>query len=180
MIKYITSDLHLGHEKVLEYCNRPYDTVENMNEDFINKINKLPDGSHLYHLGDFVIGGKKKILEFLSRIKKNIKMIFILGNHDSMKPTIVQEDKRILWVGYYKKEKVLGGDVYLFHYPILEWPSKHYGTIHFHGHSHGNSTYPYLPARIRDVGIDCTNYEIRSLEDHVKEMLEIPFGKERL
>ena len=32
---WFTSDLHLGHRSVLNFCERPFETVEEMNETLI-------------------------------------------------------------------------------------------------------------------------------------------------
>ena len=45
----------------------------------------------------------------------------------------------------------------LSHYPILEWNHRHFGSIHIHGHCHGNidRTYNALSNELRiDVGFD--------------------------
>ena len=36
---FFTSDLHLGHENVLRFDNRPFQTVEEMNEELIRRWN---------------------------------------------------------------------------------------------------------------------------------------------
>ena len=57
---YVTSDMHCGHSKIIEYCNRPFASVEEMNETLINNWNKkIPDDGIVFDLGDFAIGGSK-------------------------------------------------------------------------------------------------------------------------
>ena len=41
MKRYVISDTHFNHSRILEYCQRPFDNVEQMNEVIINNWNKV-------------------------------------------------------------------------------------------------------------------------------------------
>ncbi len=87
---YFTSDTHFGHNKIIEYCKRPFKDSEEMNETIIknwNEIVKLEDT--VFHLGDFAYKGKVK--EFKERLNGHI--IHIKGNHDqsSKQYSIIRE-----------------------------------------------------------------------------------------
>lgn len=85
---YITSDLHFFHKNIIIYCERPYERheVARMNEDLLSEFDKLPDGSSILYLGDFVLSSGRNFDEvkgLVDRIKKGNKTIsIILGNHD--------------------------------------------------------------------------------------------------
>lgn len=52
---YFTSDLHLGHENVIKLCNRPFDSIEEMDEALIRNWNrKVTNGDTVYVLGDLI------------------------------------------------------------------------------------------------------------------------------
>ena len=52
---FFTSDLHFGHENVLRFDNRPFETVEEMDEELINRWNdKVGKGDLVYVLGDLI------------------------------------------------------------------------------------------------------------------------------
>ena len=57
MSTFFTSDHHFGHAKIIEYCKRPFSSVEEMNQVMIDRWNEVvgPD-DHVYHLGDFAFG----------------------------------------------------------------------------------------------------------------------------
>ena len=86
MKTWLTSDLHLGHANIIQYCGRPFRDVREMNERLISNWNaRVKPEDLVYHLGDFcfhrgVEGQKVSAAEWESRL--NGKIVHILGNHD--------------------------------------------------------------------------------------------------
>lgn len=80
---WFTSDTHYGHKKVIEYCNRPFAGVDEMDEALIARWNALvsPD-DHVYHLGDFAMGPDLAARTKALRKQLKGKITLILGNHD--------------------------------------------------------------------------------------------------
>lgn len=76
---YFTADHHFGHENIIKYCHRPYNDVEEMNEDLVEKHNDIVDeNDHVYHLGDVAFSNNPRTwLE-----KLNGRFTLIKGNHD--------------------------------------------------------------------------------------------------
>jgi calcineurin-like phosphoesterase family protein len=55
---FFTSDTHFFHEGIIRFCNRPFGSVEEMNETLIRNWNeKVPEDGTVFHLGDFAMGG---------------------------------------------------------------------------------------------------------------------------
>lgn len=82
---WFTSDHHFWHSNILKYCpDRPYKTVEEMNEDLIWQWNSVvsPDDT-VYHLGDFSMAFRS--VELYTRRLNGTKHL-ILGNHDFAHP----------------------------------------------------------------------------------------------
>ena len=51
---YFTSDTHFGHENVIRFAGRPYETVAQMNHALVANINaRVQPRDELYILGDF-------------------------------------------------------------------------------------------------------------------------------
>jgi calcineurin-like phosphoesterase family protein len=65
---WFTADFHLGHKNIIRYCNRPFDTVEEMNRPIIERLKSLVKPNDiLYFLGGFCIGPKAKAWSYAAR-----------------------------------------------------------------------------------------------------------------
>ncbi len=155
---WFSSDLHFGHENVIKYSNRPFSSVEEMNEGLIQNHNSLvKPGDTYYHLGDFAFAPQEFIQKTLRRMNGN--KIFVAGNHDKPKNfTGLVGQFRSDWFG-----KVGNLRVHMYHYPVEAWNGAYHGTVHLHGHSHGSTD---NTGKLRfDVGVDCFNMYPVGLED---------------
>ncbi len=75
---WYTGDTHFGHDRIREYCHRPFRTVKEMNEMLIDNWNgRVKENDAVIFLGDFCIGDPKQYLS-----KLNGQITFIKGNHD--------------------------------------------------------------------------------------------------
>lgn len=80
MTIYFCSDLHFFHTKVIEFDNRPYETVEEMNQDLINRWNEtVKENDTVYILGDTFMHAT---LEQAESVLKQLKgeLHYIYGN----------------------------------------------------------------------------------------------------
>ncbi len=78
---FFTADTHFGHANILKLCNRPFNTIEEMNETMICKWNSRVSGNDtVYIVGDmfFRCSDAETILKRLKGKKR-----LIIGNHDS-------------------------------------------------------------------------------------------------
>lgn len=79
---YFTSDTHYNHYNIINYCNRPFESVFQMNETMIDRWNRVVNNEDtVYHLGDFAMGNKIFVPQIVERLQG--KIILIAGNHDS-------------------------------------------------------------------------------------------------
>ena len=52
-MNYYIADLHFSHKNIVRFDNRPYDTIEQMNNDLIKRWNDVvTDRDDVYVLGD--------------------------------------------------------------------------------------------------------------------------------
>lgn len=151
---FFSSDLHFFHKNIIQYSNRPYSSVEEMNEALIKNWNdNVKPNDTIWTLGDFSFGNYQLTTGVLSRLNGNHHMVY--GNHDQ---TIMANYKTLLDSGlvqsiqYYKELKHDDQLIILFHYGMRVWRSSHHGSILLYGHSHG-SLPPF--GKSVDVGVDC-------------------------
>jgi calcineurin-like phosphoesterase family protein len=100
---YFTSDNHFYHVNVIRYCNRPFSSVEHMNEIMVNNWNSVVGPSDIvYHLGDFSMAFRS--IELYTRRLNGVKYL-VPGNHDfchSFHKKSRTEENRNLWINKYE------------------------------------------------------------------------------
>ena len=87
--RWYTSDLHLGHERIIELCKRPFESVQHMNESIVtNWNNVVMDEDTVYILGDLAMGKIYDSLALVATLKGN--KVLVPGNHDRVHPCYPQ------------------------------------------------------------------------------------------
>ena len=173
---YFTSDHHFGHRNISAYTNRPFDSVESMDEALIAAWNRTVSPSDMvYHLGDFTLGGQEVARKYFARLNGNISVV--PGGHDhrwtktgwkgwgsgytsaSGLPVLILPSLYTL--------KAEGHIIVLCHWAMRVFDRSHYGSLHLYGHSHGK-----LPGtnHSMDVGVDAVGYEPISLGEVIKRL----------
>jgi len=124
---YIVSDTHFGHQKSADI--RGFKSTKDMDNYIIDTWNSVITPSDtVYHLGDIAFSN---VDDYLSKL--NGKKILIRGNHDSIKSSPhLEAIYDMLYLRYNKRKLVL------CHYPMECWKNQEYGSIHLHGHLHGD------------------------------------------
>ncbi len=167
---FFTADTHFGHKSCVKFEREAgqlpagMQDVEDRDWLIINAWNKVVgENDIVWHLGDFAYRNEYTIETYINRL--NGKIHFLKGNHDDKgawrHPELfesMQEAKYLKWNGT---------RMYLHHYACEVWRSSHHGTLHLHGHSHGD-----LPARGKrmDVGIMCHGYKPVEFSEIVKAL----------
>lgn len=131
---YVISDTHFNHKNIIEYCNRPYSSVEEMNKALIDNWNSVvTDDDTVFFLGDFCLGNRDEVIKFGSQLKGN--KILVIGNHDRVTTTAYTE------AGFktiYKKPIIIRFDEFDITIEFSHAPQYHednqYPNIHGHVH----------------------------------------------
>ena len=177
---WFTSDTHFGHQNILKFCERPFVSIEEMDNTIIERWNsKVGKDDIVFHLGDFAFATNKRWQELISLL--NGKIYLILGNHDITR-----------WPGTYtmqlfdrvENQMMLKIDnkykVYLNHFPFLCYDGTYRNpedcTIQLHGHVHervggigkDDQRLQYRFPYQYDVGVDNNNFYPISWEEILK------------
>lgn len=179
MIRYI-ADMHFDDEDIIAYDNRPFDSVDEMNETLIDNWNRVVASDDLtWILGDFCSGDADRWAGHLSRL--NGRKALIVGNHDS--PETVDALKSMFEdVAEYREINDGSRHVVLCHYPIIGFHDHYFGWIHLYGHVHSSYEWNVTEhakrllkklyvrddiCRMANTGamLPCMNYTPRSLDE---------------
>lgn len=170
MDTYFTSDTHFGHGNIIKYSNRPFASVEAMNDTIIDNINKrVGPNDRLFHLGDFAFRGEDPSV-YRARIRcKNI--VLILGNHDPQSRSGTPDQAfASLFESVHQLTRIrvpYNGQtqhIVLCHYAMRVWDRSHHGAWHLYGHSH--ASLPDDPHALSfDVGVDAQHYRPLSVHE---------------
>lgn len=183
MTVFFTADTHFGHNKILQYCKRPFADADEMNRVLIERWNAVVRPSDtVWVLGDFCFAGHENIFHQLHGTKH-----LIIGNHDTL------EIFALPWAsqGHYQ---ALNGQfeplrlgkrpkLVLSHYGMRSWHAMQKGCIMLFGHSHSRLPgYRLTPedgqawrgGGTLDVGVDCWNFYPVTLEQIKTRLLALP------
>jgi len=163
-MKYYISDTHFHHRNILDFEERPFNSVDEMNESLIKKWNnKIKAGDCVYILGDLIFARTQE--DFLSIVPRlNGQLFLIKGNHDSFLK-IKDVEGYFIWIKQYAQVMDNGQKLALFHYPIEDWNGRHKGSIHLHGHIHSRTCQVSVITNRYNVCADINNYEPCTLQE---------------
>jgi calcineurin-like phosphoesterase family protein len=164
---FFTSDTHWGHRNVIRYSNRPFGSVEEMDEEMVRRWNdKVSKRDVVYHLGDVAFMSPARAKPILDQLNGEIHLC--IGNHDSK---AIQQLDRWSSVEHYREISINGKHIVLSHYAHRVWNRSHRGSLMLYGHSHAA-----LPGTNQslDVGVDCWDYEPVTLNEILVRMSTLP------
>lgn len=173
-MNYYIADLHFGHANSISFDNRPFETVEEMNEALILNWNaRVTPEDTVYVLGDMFFKYKQSSTVTMAKLKGHKHLI--KGNHDCGK--ILEEPwesvQPYLEIGDENRRVILS------HYPIPFYNRARRGSIMLYGHVHNSIEWELLEKwkqECHELGIPCNminvgcmmpymNYTPRTLEE---------------
>ena len=165
---WLISDNHFNHQKIIEYCNRPFKTVEQMNEEMIKKWNSVvKEDDKIYHLGDFGFGSKEQIANVISKL--NGRIFLILGNHDNHTPQWYR-DAGIKEV--YDHPIIIKDFIVLSHAPQPFICDSRTPYVNFFGHVHDSEMFETYGPRHFCACVERHNYKPVNIEEVIKYFQE--------
>ena len=172
---YVTSDLHFGHDREFIWKARGYNSIEEMNEDYVHKWNTtVSDEDDVYVLGDLMLGDKSNI-EYIKRLKGIIHIA--LGNHDTRtREEMYRELPNVVEVMWAIKLDYRKYHFLMTHFPTmtgnLEKESLRQMTLNLYGHTHQNTNFYEDRPYMYHVGVDSHNGYPMLLDTIIIQMKE--------
>lgn len=166
---FYSSDHHLGHERALTQYERPFGSVEEMNETLLRNWNETVGDNVGYVVGDLCAHslGERETRRFFERMSGEKHLI--IGNHDEINGYVLE----LPWASVNHVLTIRDGDadVFLSHYAHVTWPHARFGSYHLYGHTHGE-----LPGTRRslDVSVDATGFKPVTLDQAKAMMAAMP------
>ena len=160
---WVWSDLHLGHDNIIRYANRPFRTAEEMDAVlYRNWARTVGDGDLLLFVGDLAM--RKAIGEHTwetIRSSPGRAKHLVVGNHDLTGSGVVRVD------GFDDicSALTVDGDPPLAftHMPLAEVPQ---GVVNVHGHTHDEQ-----PRRSRHINVSVEQIDYRPVAlDRIKAL----------
>jgi calcineurin-like phosphoesterase family protein len=169
---YFTGDQHFGHANIIKHCNRPFESVADMDVYLLEQWNERVGGNDtIYILGDLFFRNAVSTEEYLGRLhgKKHL----IVGNHDRdwMKKADLQ--KYFLSVSNMLETSDGAHKLILCHYPMMTWNGSSKGSYLIYGHIHNNTNAAYYPLlrsmpNALNAGVDVNHFRPVNFTELVK------------
>lgn len=173
---FLTSDLHINHDRAFIYAPRGFQSVQEMNEALVQRWNEVvgPD-DEVYMLGDAMLGDSESALEYMRQLNGAIHIV--LGNHDTdNREKLYYSLPNVVEVALAAKLKYKKHHFFMTHYPCmtgnLEKESLTQCTCNLYGHTHQKTNFYNDIPFMYHVGVDSHNCYPVLLDDIIKEMHE--------
>lgn len=151
MSLFVWSDTHFNHAGILDYCDRKYGSVEEMNAGLEAAWNRaVGPRDDVWFVGDFGFshGEAEPLEDIFARLHGRKHLV--VGNHDEKNPRVL----KLPWVAQTPLVTLRENGVRAVacHYPLETWKNAARGYLVLHGHSHGTLK-RVIPHRF-DVGVE--------------------------
>lgn len=168
MNSWMIADTHFCHKNIIEFEERPFSSVEEMNKVMIKNWNSVVNKRDVvYHLGDVCFADKDTTTKIVQQLRG--RKFLIMGNHDRARSAQWWRD-----VGFekvYDKGIILHNFLLLTHEPLY---LRQVGPFaNFHGHIHSkelkgleNSLCHY------NMGVENINYTPKLLNDMLPDLMK--------
>lgn len=131
---WIWSDLHFGHKNIIDFSDRPFENVDQMDQHLVDNFNDyVKEDDISIWVGDVSFRNANRTNEMLDQC--NGYKILVVGNHD-----IERKKKKIREMNFDEVHLLYHIEfpdisLVLTHYPMFNLP-KNYPYINVHGHLH--------------------------------------------
>lgn len=164
MSVYLWADPHFGHKNIIKYENRPFSSVEEMDEALINNWNSVVSKDSIgIMLGDLSFHSISKTSDIVQRL--NGTLWLITGNHDSASLELYKSmgfyhvyDKPVIYMDYF----------ILSHKPL--YINENMPYINIFGHVHSQKQYVDFSTQSYCVSVERIGYKPILFNQIVREI----------
>ena len=162
---YVTTDLHIGHDRSFLLNPRGYNTIEEHAAALIANWNSVvtPD-DEVYILGDCVLNDDDYGVEVIKQL--NGKKYLAIGNHDTDNRIKRYRDENLFEdIQFAYRLRYGRMQLYLSHYPTMVGnPGDPFPTYNISGHTHSQDRWENWDKCIYNASLDAHNMTLVSLE----------------
>lgn len=170
---WLTADLHLGHQRLIDYCRRPFSDAASMDDAMVRQLRKVGADEWLILVGDLAMGSHLLSLPLLRQIPG--RKVLVLGNHDITRAGICHYVSATDDAGAPLFEAVVpflfwaghgGQEVMVTHYPlqvpapvgpsVANDSARALPLLNYHGHLHRDVLHHSPRVQYVNVGWDVT------------------------
>lgn len=160
---FVTSDTHFGHFNICKYCDRPFKSIQEMDNILIKRWNeRVKKDDLVYFLGDFCFKRSEEAKDAPNgdvfnyyRKQLNGEIIFVKGNHDKNNGNRTKIHNLVI--------NHAGQNIFMCHNP--EHIIGNY-QINLHGHIHQKGKYQIIDNKIKiNVGVDVWKFYPITLDE---------------
>lgn len=169
---FVTADTHFGHTNIIKFCDRPFESVDEMDRVLIDNHNKVVGSNDIvWHLGDVTLGNFDMARGYFKQLNGKIQVLANHWHHDKrwlpknyLGPMVLEYPDFVSDIGHVNivppmvvlEIEGMGNEgrplaITLCHYPLAVWDRKHYGGVHCFAHCHSNFS---GGEKAIDVGVD--------------------------
>lgn len=171
---FVTSDLHINHNREFIFKPRNFESISEMNEAIVSRWNEVvtPD-DEVYVLGDLMLGDSASAIEYIKRLNGTLHIV--CGNHDTdARINLYYSLPNVAEVTWALRLNYKKFHFFLTHFPCLtgnlEKESLTQCTCNLYGHTHQKSNFYNDMPFMYHVGVDSHNCYPVLLDDIIKEM----------
>ena len=163
---YLWSDQHFRHSRVIEYANRPFDNIEDMNATMIENNNRIVSNDSIVLFGGDITFGNEDINKDVMN-QMNGRQLFIYGNHDfnhgGRYNTKFLKEASVCAI-FQHEINGIDYDIVITHYPMLcDLPEN---MINIYGHTHQH----LMPGLRFSMCVEHTSYAPKSFNQFLKDV----------
>jgi len=176
MQTFFTADTHFDDEFAIQYFNRPFQSVDEMNAVMVERWNEVVTaGDIVYHVGDFTPKDLSRFTKWTRQLNGSIRILpgnmdrlwlpdFVINPKVQVMPPLISLAFEHL--GSVGQPQV----IVLCHYSLQVWERSNHGSWHLFGHTHGKLK---GVGKSFDVGVDCTDFAPLSLDRVAEKMTQL-------